>query len=362
MKHNDPSRGVWKAACAVCGFVYNSNELMMRWDGVYVCHKDYEPRNILDFFKVREGDISVPWSQPEVVSFSNTKTITPLNNAIVGVLSEEIDTNICLQSQTLGTTWSIFNNTLSENTTTAPDGTTTADKIEHSGVLGLHSTYQAITTSINQPYTLSIFVKAAEMNKIQISIDDGTSNGAYANLDLSTGTISKAELSGTGTYIRSAAYPLYDGWYLFCISGTIPFGATRIAINLLSNGLDGMFPNSSGSLGDGVYVWGVQMSSGNTIGNYVVTTTAAASNSASVVDVVYVDATSGDIALFLPNATEFQFPFSDSIQIDRIDESSYSVTIYSQYGEYIDGGQSKVIAPGKKYLFQTDTINQWKST
>ena len=90
MKHNDPSRGVWKATCAVCGFVYNSNELMMRWDGVYVCHKDYEPRNILDFFKVREGDISVPWTQPETNVFTNYASITDTDSPYTAVVTEEV--------------------------------------------------------------------------------------------------------------------------------------------------------------------------------------------------------------------------------------------------------------------------------
>lgn len=58
-------RGSWSAACAVCGFVFDSVKLKKRWDGVYVCEEDWEPRNILDFFKVKEERLSVPWSQHE---------------------------------------------------------------------------------------------------------------------------------------------------------------------------------------------------------------------------------------------------------------------------------------------------------
>ena len=70
------SKGVWSAACAVCGFVFNSNELKKRWDGVMVCDKDWEPRNVLDFFRVREEKLSVPWTQHEGDSITNYATIT----------------------------------------------------------------------------------------------------------------------------------------------------------------------------------------------------------------------------------------------------------------------------------------------
>lgn len=58
--------GTWNAVCAVCGFQFKADELKDRWDGVRVCTQDWEPRNILDFFKVKEDrSQTVPWSQPD---------------------------------------------------------------------------------------------------------------------------------------------------------------------------------------------------------------------------------------------------------------------------------------------------------
>lgn len=56
-------QGSWNSVCAVCGFKKKSDELKKRWDGVYVCEQDWEPRNILDFFKVRPDHQAVPWTQ-----------------------------------------------------------------------------------------------------------------------------------------------------------------------------------------------------------------------------------------------------------------------------------------------------------
>ena len=37
--------GNWKVACDVCGFWFPSGEMQQRWDGLVVCHKDFETRH-----------------------------------------------------------------------------------------------------------------------------------------------------------------------------------------------------------------------------------------------------------------------------------------------------------------------------
>lgn len=39
--------------CPVCGFDYLASEMRKRWDGLYVCKKDWEPRHELDFIRAR---------------------------------------------------------------------------------------------------------------------------------------------------------------------------------------------------------------------------------------------------------------------------------------------------------------------
>lgn len=68
-------RGIWAVTCAVCGFDFDSDKVKKRWDGVWVCEDDWEPRHILDFFKVRKEDISVPFSQKVVDTITNYASI-----------------------------------------------------------------------------------------------------------------------------------------------------------------------------------------------------------------------------------------------------------------------------------------------
>lgn len=43
--------GSWNVICAVCGRQFKADEVRKRWDGVMVCHSDYESRHILDFIR-----------------------------------------------------------------------------------------------------------------------------------------------------------------------------------------------------------------------------------------------------------------------------------------------------------------------
>ena len=57
--------GDWNAVCEVCDFEFKASELIKRWDGVYVCKEDYEPRHPSDFYRGRTENTSVPWTRPE---------------------------------------------------------------------------------------------------------------------------------------------------------------------------------------------------------------------------------------------------------------------------------------------------------
>jgi len=51
--------GNWKVACDVCGFWFPSGDMQNRWDGLVVCHKDFETRHPQTLIKIR-GEKAVP--------------------------------------------------------------------------------------------------------------------------------------------------------------------------------------------------------------------------------------------------------------------------------------------------------------
>lgn len=52
--------GTHNAICAVCGFKHKADQLKKRWDGVYVCAADWEPRHPMDLYNPTIRDNTGP--------------------------------------------------------------------------------------------------------------------------------------------------------------------------------------------------------------------------------------------------------------------------------------------------------------
>lgn len=58
--------GTYNAICDVCGFKKKAVDMLSRWDGLFVCKDDWEPRHILDFGRtIQEKDgVAIPRPDP----------------------------------------------------------------------------------------------------------------------------------------------------------------------------------------------------------------------------------------------------------------------------------------------------------
>lgn len=59
--------GDHRATCDICGFDFHASDLRKNWRNLYVCKKDFEPREELDFLRGIPDDPSVPWTRPDTV-------------------------------------------------------------------------------------------------------------------------------------------------------------------------------------------------------------------------------------------------------------------------------------------------------
>lgn len=80
--------GDWNAICQVCGFKHKASDMRKRWDGLYVCEKDYEERHPSDFFKSRPDVSSVAWTSTDSSADTNTTDIS--GNAIKSDQTPEV--------------------------------------------------------------------------------------------------------------------------------------------------------------------------------------------------------------------------------------------------------------------------------
>lgn len=83
--------GGHNAICDVCGFKYKAKHLKKRWDGFYVCSKDWEPRHPQDFIRGIKDDQHVPWTRPEAtdVFIDETAYETIFERTLINSLGDD---------------------------------------------------------------------------------------------------------------------------------------------------------------------------------------------------------------------------------------------------------------------------------
>jgi hypothetical protein len=200
----------------------------------------------------------------------------PSTLAAQGLLIEESRTNLTLQSEDFATTWTVTGATVSTNATTAPSGTTTADKLQEDTSTGSHLVTQNITFTAAS-HTASIFAKKAERDWIRVLFFDGT-NTFSAFFNLNTGTVGTITGAGATASIQNVG----NGWYRCAVTATASAGSGSFAprVALADN-------NSSyaGSTGSGIFLWGAQLEAGAFPTSYIPTTTTALTRAADVASV-----------------------------------------------------------------------------
>lgn len=219
-----------------------------------------------------------------VVTEATGAAITPANGGSTltcdtggpfGYLAEGARTNLCLQSQTFGTTWSAGGNSIVSDAVAAPDGTTTADRLQETAASSTHLTTQAITTG-NAQYTFSVYLKDGGRTYAFVAMSDNTTGNVYVYVNLSTGAITQAA-AATGSWTSPSATitALPNSWYKVTITGTAGAGTQVVCrVGNDNTGTGGENANSyAGDITKGCYAWGAQLEAAPFASTYIPTTT-----------------------------------------------------------------------------------------
>ena len=185
---------------------------------------------------------------PRQMSATRATTATRIN---AQGLVELVPYNFVRYSQEISNTgyWAHYLSTLTANTTTAPDGTLTADTISITGSSG--SAYQFYTYS-GGIHTLSCYFK--KINEDNVYIDGNSSSGYYgATFNLTTQAITLFG-GGFSPLIESVG----NGWY-------------RCSVQADGNGSGSYGFGVYAGAGQSAYIWGAQLNEG-TIKTYLPTT------------------------------------------------------------------------------------------
>jgi hypothetical protein len=147
--------------------------------------------------------------------------------------------------------WTQDDVTVSSNSITAPDGTTTADKIVEDSDNSNHFVSKNVGTVVaGSIYTSSVFAKAGEVSILQAS--HSFLANTYANFDLSSGTVTAKSSSVTATITDVG-----DGWYLCEAQSPYTSGGTAVnAWMLQESGTAARGAAYQGDGSSGLYLWG----------------------------------------------------------------------------------------------------------
>jgi hypothetical protein len=193
-------------------------------------------------------------------------TATRVNSA---GLIEECPYNLVRYSEDISNSaWAKYNITISANSTTAPNGTLTAEKLLSSN----STSFQGIEIQVNyisgQKYTNSIYFKYIDTPFVQIITPSFVSSN-YVNFNIQTG-----EVVG-GVYEDATVTSVGNGWYrcsFTFISNYTGSGGTIGAANLINSASSSRASDFTGNGVKGIYLWGAQLVSGTSAKEYFSTT------------------------------------------------------------------------------------------
>jgi hypothetical protein len=215
---------------------------------------------------------------------SNVPRIDYTGGGCPSILLEPQRTNLSTYSEDFSNaSWGKLNTTISPNATTAPDGTTTADKVIATVTTAAHSVFQVCSVSASTTYTGSVYVKASEYTKVYFRA--GSATAAAMTVDLTTETV----ITTYGTLSNAFVTPVADGWFRIGFTQTTAASSPNWAPNIMG------YPDAGATIdvnavtytGDGtsgIYIWGAQLEAGAYPTSYIPTTTASVTRNADVIN------------------------------------------------------------------------------
>jgi hypothetical protein len=178
-------------------------------------------------------------------------------------LIQRVPWNLLTQSEGFNTaSWSPTSASITANSTTAPNGTLTADTLVEDTSNGVHLVAQTLG-SVTGIYTLSFYAKPKGRNWIFVSMVSAANYGAYFDIENGvTGTVQSSITSATITSVG-------DGWYRCTMTSNPSGGALRCQIYTATANLTNSYTGNGTS---GVYLWGAQVVEGSSAQTYFPTT------------------------------------------------------------------------------------------
>ena len=216
------------------------------------------PSLLLDFANSQQLDPRITFSRPTTAAYYDANT-TALAEQNLLTYSQDFTNGVWIK----GTT------TVTANSTTAPDGTTTASTINPAGAGGtIYQQPSGLTLSVGAISTMSVYLKAGTETQVFFAFIQGASSrGSGCTIDLSAGTAGAITNYGGTTGSTVTVTSVGNGWYRCIFNVNITVSGTQWTIYLTNTTSTNNF-----------FMWGAQLEQHSSVTAYNVTTTAAITN------------------------------------------------------------------------------------
>lgn len=277
----------------------------------------------------------------------------------LGLLTEESRTNLVTYSEQFdNAAWTKTRSSITANSTTAPDGTATADRlVEDATASNTHLVSVAPTVAVSTVHTISIFAKAGTRTAFDLVIGQGASYTAR-NFNLSTGLTetNKSGMNDAGTS-NSSMTALPNDWYLCTVTMNLTQASSAgVAQIILTNGANAVYSGDGASY---LFIWGAQVEAGAFATSYIQTTSAQVTRAADVASMAgtnfssWWNPTEGTFVCEFDyqgaTASSFGLAYqvSDGTANNKAGLASYSPSINRAYEFVTSGGASVFDASGQ---------------
>jgi len=294
-----------------------------------------KPSLLLDFANTKQLDNRITFTRSTPAVYYDGKTTA---------MAEQ---NLLYPSVNIGSPYQNADNALTNNTGTAPDGTTTASLLVPNTSNTRHycSSPLGSAGTLNIPYTISVYAKANGYNYIFVQFSGSVSSGGSrygVTFNITTGAIETSGFSysvnvaSTSSTITSVG----NGWYRVTLTATLTSVITNpmcyvqtMPLNgsTYSDGGDGL-PSYAGNGTSGAYFWGFQLEQRSAATAYTATTSQPITNYIPVLLTAGGNQprfdcnpiTGESLGLFIEEQRTNNFTYSQ--QLDQWNSSNYSVT------------------------------------
>lgn len=233
------------------------------------------PSLLLDFANSKQVDPRITFTRASTATYFDALGVLriaasgvpridhdPATGECKGLLIEEARTNLLTYSEQFdNAAWGKQNVSISANAVAAPNGAVVADKlVEDATAAVTHQAYMAVSGATNaDPYTASIYARAAERSLINLFVIEGATYTrlAQCTFSLAYGVAGSVSLGGGATGSASMQ-DVGGGWYRCSV--TVTLGGSDTSIQLRVRLADaGGNTSYTGNGTSGIYIWGAQL-------------------------------------------------------------------------------------------------------